>query len=156
MPTCVTREEFDARVRVLESEVEGEKAVTPYIFDQARRNAENLAAVKTELESIKMRLDHHDGEFVLLKSALTSHTALLNVLTQDVGQLRQGMGEMRRDMGQLRQEMGDMRRDVDTVRVEIGTMRADMDTMRTEMGAVRVDVAAIRAAVLPREPRPGA
>jgi chromosome segregation ATPase len=130
------RKEFDARMRVLEGEVEGEKAVTRYIFDQARRRGDNLAAVKTELEAIKMRLDHRDGEFVLLKSALNSHTALLlNVLTQDVGQLRLAMGDMRRD---------------------IRTMRTDIDTVRAEMGPMRTDIAAIRAAVAPREPPPGA
>ena len=88
MPTYVTREEFEARMRVLEGEVEGEKTVSRYMFDQGRRNSESLAAVKSELEAIKSRLDHHDGEFALLKSVLTTHTALLNVLVQDVGLIR--------------------------------------------------------------------
>lgn len=116
--------------------------MTRYIFDQARRSADDLAAVKSELEAIKARLDNHDGEFVLVKSVLANHTALLNVLTQDVGQLRLGMGEMRR-------EMGAMRTGVDTTRADIDTMRADIETMRA-------DVAAIRAAVAPRESPPRA
>jgi hypothetical protein len=69
-------------------EVEGEKVVTRHIFEQSRRNGDGLAAVKSELEAIKSRLDHHDGEFALLKSVLTTHTALLNVLVQDVGMIR--------------------------------------------------------------------
>jgi hypothetical protein len=68
-------------------EVEGEKVVTRHIFEQSRRNGDGLAAVKSELEAIKSRLDHHDGEFALLKSVLTTHTALLNVLVQDVGMI---------------------------------------------------------------------
>lgn len=88
MPTYVTREEFEARMRVLEGDVAGEKAVTRHIFEQSRRNGDGLAAVKSELEAIKVRLDHHDGEFVLLKSALATHTALLNVLVQDVRDIR--------------------------------------------------------------------
>jgi hypothetical protein len=34
-----TREEFEARVGVLEREVEGEKMVTRHILEQTRRNA---------------------------------------------------------------------------------------------------------------------
>jgi hypothetical protein len=68
-----------------EGEVEGEKAVTCDIFEQARRNRDSLAAVKSELAAIKARLDNHDGEFALLKTVLSTHTAMLNVLVQDVG-----------------------------------------------------------------------
>jgi hypothetical protein len=93
MPTYVTREEFEARMRVFEGEVEGEKAVTRYIFDQARRNGDNLAAVKSDLEAIKARLDNHDGEFALLKTVLSTHTALLNVLVQDVGLIRAALAQ---------------------------------------------------------------
>jgi hypothetical protein len=43
MPTYVTREEFEARVGVLEREVEGEKLVTRHILEQSRRNGDDLA-----------------------------------------------------------------------------------------------------------------
>jgi hypothetical protein len=93
MPSYVTREEFEARMRVLGGEVEGEKAVARYIFEQTRRNGDNLAAVKSELEVIKARLDNHDGEFALLKTVLSTHTALLNVLVQDVGLIRASLAQ---------------------------------------------------------------
>jgi seryl-tRNA synthetase len=57
MPAEVTREEFDARVGVLEREVEGEKLVTRHILEQTRRNGDDLAAVKTRLDRIETWLD---------------------------------------------------------------------------------------------------
>ena len=52
----VTREEFEARVGVVEREVEGEKMVTRHILEQTRRNGDDLAAVKTRLDRVETRL----------------------------------------------------------------------------------------------------
>ena len=49
----VTREEFEARVGVLEREVEGEKMVKRHILEQTRRNGDDLAAIKTRLGRIE-------------------------------------------------------------------------------------------------------
>jgi hypothetical protein len=60
MPTYVTREEFEARVGVLEREVEGEKLVTRHVLEQTRRNGDDLAAVKTRLDRVEQKLDGLD------------------------------------------------------------------------------------------------
>jgi uncharacterized protein YoxC len=57
MAAEVTREEFEARVGVLDREVEGEKLVTRHILEQARRNADDLAAVKTRLDRVERKVD---------------------------------------------------------------------------------------------------
>jgi len=57
MTVEVTRAEFEARVGVLEREVEGEKMVTRYILEQSRRNGDDLAAVKSRLDRVEARLD---------------------------------------------------------------------------------------------------
>src|SRR5690242_16954585 len=57
MPRDVTREEFEARVGVFESEVEGEKVVTRHILEQTRRNSDDLAVIKTRLDRVESRLD---------------------------------------------------------------------------------------------------
>jgi hypothetical protein len=57
MAADVTREEFEARVGVLDREVEGEKLVTRHILEQSRRNSDDLAAVKTRLDRVETRLD---------------------------------------------------------------------------------------------------
>jgi hypothetical protein len=60
MPTYVTREEFEARVGVLEREVEGEKLVTRHVLEQIRRNGDDLAAIKTRLDRVEEKVDGLD------------------------------------------------------------------------------------------------
>jgi hypothetical protein len=55
MPAYVTREEFEARVGVLEREVEGEKLVTRHILEQTRRNGDDLATIKRQLDGSTSR-----------------------------------------------------------------------------------------------------
>jgi len=57
MTADVTREEFEARVGIVEREVEGEKLVTRHILEQTRRNADDLAAVKTRLDRVERKVD---------------------------------------------------------------------------------------------------
>ena len=49
--------ELEARVAVLEGEVEGEKIVTRYILEQTRRNGDDLAAVKARLDRVEQKVD---------------------------------------------------------------------------------------------------
>jgi uncharacterized protein YoxC len=53
----VSGEHLEARVRFLETEVEGEKLVTRHILEQTRRNADDLAAVKTRLDRVERKVD---------------------------------------------------------------------------------------------------
>jgi len=57
MPEYITREEFEARVGVVEREVEGEKMVTRHILEQTRRNSDDLAAIKTRLDRVERKVD---------------------------------------------------------------------------------------------------
>jgi len=63
MPTYVTREEFEARVGVLEREAEDEKLVTRHILEQMRRNGDDLAAVKSPLDRVEEKVDGLDRKF---------------------------------------------------------------------------------------------
>lgn len=58
----VMREEFEARVGVLESEVEGEKLVTRYILEQTRRNGDDLATLKTRFDRLERSVDGMDAK----------------------------------------------------------------------------------------------
>src|SRR5215469_13232330 len=87
-PAYVTREEFERRMRALEGgmrvlggEVEGEKAVTRHVLEHARLNGNDLAAMKTQLV-------HLEDDMVLVKTSLNTHGTRLNVLTQDVREIR--------------------------------------------------------------------
>jgi len=55
--SAVTREEFEARVGIIEREVEGEKMVTRHILEQSRRNSDDLAAIKTRLDRVEGKVD---------------------------------------------------------------------------------------------------
>ena len=118
-PAYVTREEFERRMRVLESEMEGEKAVTRHVLEQARLNGDDLADVKSELAVVKSQLGHLGDDMVVIKAALNSHGNRLNVLTQDVREIRTEMGQMRTEMGQVRTKLDTLTQDVAAIRAAI-------------------------------------
>jgi hypothetical protein len=63
MNADVAREEFtdlEARVRVIDREVEGEKLVTRHILEQTRRNGDDLAAIKSRLDRVEDAFDGVD------------------------------------------------------------------------------------------------
>jgi hypothetical protein len=59
MTAEVTRAEFTT----LEREVEGGKLVTRHILEQARRNGDDLAAVKSRLDRVEQKLDGLERQF---------------------------------------------------------------------------------------------
>jgi uncharacterized protein YoxC len=72
MTADVNRQEFkelEARVSVLEGEVEGEKLVTRYILEQTRRNGDDIAAVKSRLDRVETRLDRLEQKLDALGNA---------------------------------------------------------------------------------------
>jgi len=87
--------EVDARLCSLESEVEGEKAVTRHVLEQSIRNGDVLLALRSEVASFRIdlhaltsRADHIAGDVVQANAALKSHGRRLDVLTQDVREIR--------------------------------------------------------------------
>jgi tetrahydromethanopterin S-methyltransferase subunit G len=63
MASDVTRDEFsrlEARVSVVEREVEGEKMVTRHVLEQTRRNSDDLASIKSRLDRVEEKLDGVD------------------------------------------------------------------------------------------------
>jgi uncharacterized protein YoxC len=88
MVADVTREEFGARVGVLEQEVEGEKLVTRHILEQSRRNADDLAAVKTRLDRVERKVDEVAQDVSGLKAAVDR---LMQELPNVVGAAMRGV-----------------------------------------------------------------
>ena len=75
--------------------------MTRHILEQTHRDGDELiaarseiAGMRSELGAVKSRVDHL-ADVAFVKAAVTSHTALLNVLTLDVGQLRQDVAAIR-------------------------------------------------------------
>jgi uncharacterized protein YoxC len=91
MAEYVTREEFEARVGVLEGEVEGEKMVTRHILEQTRRNSDDLAAIKTRLDRVEKKVDGLEQKVDMLG---TSVRRLAHDLPTVVGEaVREAMRE---------------------------------------------------------------
>ncbi len=103
-------DDLESRVRELASEVEGEKAVTRQVYQQAVRNGDALRAVQISVGEIASRIDHVVQEVIQNTAAVRTHGARLDTLTRDVGLLRNDQVVLRRDLEELRSHM-DMRLD---------------------------------------------
>jgi len=87
MASDVTRDEFkqlEARVDVVEQEVDGEKLVTRHILQQTRQNSDDLAAIKS-------RQNHHDARFDSVERKLDGLIKNLPGIVRDV--MREVLGE---------------------------------------------------------------
>jgi len=90
----VTREEFEARVGVLEREVEGEKMVTRHILEQTRRNSDDLAAIKT-------RLDRVEGKVDVLQTKVDGLQTTVDGLQTTVGGLQSTVNGLVRELPRI-------------------------------------------------------
>jgi hypothetical protein len=61
-------EVLERRVTALEQEVEGEKLVTRHILEQTRRNGDDIAAIRTQLGRMEVRLDRTESDVAILKT----------------------------------------------------------------------------------------
>jgi uncharacterized protein YoxC len=94
-------EELERRVRELASDVEGEKMVTRHILDQCRRNGAEIAAVRIELGTLGLRIDHLAGDVTQARAALNR----LNIITQDVALLRNEVAVVKQDVAGVKQDV---------------------------------------------------
>jgi chromosome segregation ATPase len=154
---------LEARVRFLADEVEGEKAVTRHVLEQAIRNGDVLLALRSEVASSRLdlnaltsRLDHVAGDVVVANAALRSHGSLLNVLRQDVASLRQEVDHIRTDTSEIRAEMdrrfGAMDHRFGAMEHRFGAMEHRFGAMEHNIAAMEHNIAAILAVVAPPNP----
>jgi predicted RNase H-like nuclease (RuvC/YqgF family) len=140
-----TVDHLNIRVGIVESEVEGEKAVTRYAVEQVRLNTDELTAFRAEA---RLRLDRMVGDMALVKAAQITQGGTLNILVQDVRELRTEMMAMRREMrtefGELRTEVGQLRTEMNELRTEMNELRTEMNELRTEMSELRTEMSELR------------
>ena len=82
--SAVTREEFEARVGVIEREVEGEKMLTRHVLEQSRRNSDDLAAIKTRLDRVEGKVDALQTTVSGLQGTVGGLQATVNGLIRDL------------------------------------------------------------------------
>jgi septal ring factor EnvC (AmiA/AmiB activator) len=172
-----TTEELNIRVGILANEVEGEKAVTRYAFEQVRLNTDELTAFRADA---RLRLDHISADIALVKAAQIAQGGTLNILVQDVREIRQDTIALRRDMERVnvrldkvdarldgvdarldkieaRLDRVDARLDkievrLDRVDVRLDKIEARLDRLETRFDQMQEGITAILAAVSPRNP----
>jgi hypothetical protein len=106
-----TYDQLERRVQTVEEEMNGEKHLTRYAVEQTVRNGEVLhalrsevAAVRIDISAVTTRVDHLGADMVAVKAALVMHGRALDVLQQDVRQLRGEMNALRGEMAAMRGE----------------------------------------------------
>jgi predicted nucleic acid-binding Zn-ribbon protein len=109
MASDVSRDEFhhlEARVTVVEQEVEGEKMVTRHILEQSRRNGHDLADFKNDMADFKKqtgerfdrlerRFDNLEGRFDNLEGRFDKLERKVDTLRKDIPSI---VGEVMRDV----------------------------------------------------------
>jgi hypothetical protein len=88
-------DELERRVRTLEEELNGERHLTRYAVEQTRRNNDSVAALRTDVIAATTRLDHLVGDSAATQAALAMHGRALDVIMQDIRQLRSGQDQLR-------------------------------------------------------------
>jgi hypothetical protein len=104
-------DELERRVRTVEEELTGEKNLTRYAVEQTTRNSEVLLALRVDVSAVILRVDHLGADMAAVKAELAMHGRALDVLQQDVRQLRGQMIEMRAEVSEIRTHMTDVHPD---------------------------------------------
>ena len=99
--TAVTREEFEARVGIIEREVEGEKMVTRHILEQSRRNSDDLAAIKTRLDRVEGKVDALQTTVEGLQNTVGGLQGTVGGLQGTVGGLQATVNSLIRDLPKI-------------------------------------------------------
>ncbi len=96
-----TLDELSSKTRYLEMEIEGEKTLTRHIFDSTRRHAEELSALRVEIATLRLVNERIGGDVALVKTAQISQGQMLNILVQDVREIRTRLDGMEHKLGRL-------------------------------------------------------
>jgi len=109
MAASVTGEELEARVSVLEREVEGEKMVTRHILEQTRRNGDDLATVKSRLDRVENRLDAVEQKLGGVERRLDGFEGRFDDVSGRFGGLERKVDGLTKSLPQI---IGEVMRDV--------------------------------------------
>jgi chromosome segregation ATPase len=96
--------ELERRVRTVEEELNGQRHVKLFQVEQAIRNSEVLHAVSNEAGAATTRIDHIAGDMAAVKAALAMHGRALDVVMQDIRQLRAGQDEINARLDRMQEE----------------------------------------------------
>ena len=99
--SAVIREQFEARVGLIEREVEGEKMVTRHILEQSRRNSDDLAAINTRLDRVEGKVDALQTTVSGLHTTVSGLQTTVGGLPGTVGVLQATVNALIRDLPKI-------------------------------------------------------
>jgi hypothetical protein len=139
MMEMVTVEELDIRLRIVESEIAGEKLVSRHVLTQAQHNADDIAEIRTQYR-------HLANDMALVKAAQVAQGGTLNILVQDVREMRTEIAAVRQEAATRHDELrGEMATRHDELRSEMEGLRGETatrhDELRGEMEGLRGEMA---------------
>ncbi len=170
MVTDSRYDDLERRLRTAESDIVGDRHVSQYAAEQARRGTEAFLALRAEVATLRVdvvgttaRVDAIGENVAAINTMLVRHGRAIEVLQQDVRELRQEQIAMRGEMSEMRSEMSEMRAEMSEMRAEmrgeLGEMRGGMSEMRggmsemhAELGDMNRKLDLLVAAVGPRNP----
>ena len=147
-------DELERRVRTLEEELNGERHVSRYSVEQAGRTSEVLHTVRAEVSAVAARVDVLAGDMASVKAALGMHGRALDVLMQDVRQLRSGQDAINVRLDHMEARLDRMEARLDGMEARLERVDARLDGMDTRLATMERNIVSILAAVMPGSPPP--
>jgi chromosome segregation ATPase len=124
-----TLEELERRVRTVEEELSGERHVSRYMVEQAARNSEVLHSVRSEVGALTVRVDQLGGDMASVKAALTMHGRALDLLQQDVRQLRSEVSDIKGKVSEIAGKVSEIDGRVSEIKGEISEINRKLDVL---------------------------
>jgi chromosome segregation ATPase len=128
MVTDSRYEDLRDRVRTLESDNEGERLVNLRLLEQQQRLTAELSTVRGAVDALSVQVNKLADDMSVVKATLVRHGRALDVLGQDIRQLRAGQ---------------------DTMSARLDTMSARLDRLWEESAARHAEMMAAIASLRP-------
>jgi chromosome segregation ATPase len=140
-------DELERRVRTLEEELNGERHLTRYAAEQARRGTEAFLGLRAETAGLRadtsqLRVDiatttaHVDAiaeNVAIVNTTLARHGRALDVLLQDVRELRGEATALRRDMEAINARLDGLEQETQQLRSEGTALRLNVEAINTRL-----------------------
>jgi len=135
--TSGVRDQLTAQQKQLQEDLTGQlrDQVTQRLTAIERQNAQNLDAVKTELDHASKRMGSQGGE---LKRARTMVAQLQDQQREQTEQLKQELAQKadEQQVGALTQDVSTTKADLDKTKQNLTTLAGDLGMARSEMGTL--------------------
>jgi septal ring factor EnvC (AmiA/AmiB activator) len=138
MATDSRYEDFRDRVRTLESGAEGDRLVHIRLLEQQQRLTAELITVRGAVDVLSGQSNKLTDDMAIVKATQIRHGRALDVLTQDVRQIRQDMAT-REEVTLINARLDQMQGRLDQMDGRLDHMQGQSDARHAEL------LAAIRA-----------